>query len=529
MRAALWFTTLLLSTLCADVSAAADVLRIGNGPEPETLDPHRVEGVSAGNIVRDLFEGLTAVGDDGSAIPAAARSWEVSDDGRVYRFHLRDDLRWSNGDTVVAADFVFGLQRSVTPDTGSSFARMFEPVRNAAAIIDGRLPAHQLGVQAVDARTLQVTLDAPTPALPGMLAHPSAFPVHRASLSAHGSGFARPERLVSNGAYRLAGWVVQSHVELERNPHYRAAAAIPWVRYLVTEDIHAELQRFRAGELDITYEIPPLQAARIRREHPGALRIAPYLGVYYYGLNLTRAPFAGKPALRQALSMVIDRQVLADKVLHGLALPAWSFVPPGMHALEAPRPDWQDWTPARRQAEALRLYREAGYGDERPLEVEIRYNTHESHRRVATVVAAMWKQALGVRTRLVNEEFKVFLHKRRLRRETQAFRAAWMADFNDPMSFLGILHSEHGKNDSGWQDASFDASLALAAASADPQQRASALAAAERRMLDQVPVIPLYFYVSKHLVAPRVQGWRDNLLDYHYSKDLRFDGPEAGG
>jgi oligopeptide transport system substrate-binding protein len=515
------------TVLPASAKTPADgVLRIGNGPEPETLDPHRVEGVSAGNIVRDLFEGLTAVGADGGPVPAAASHWQRSDDGLVYTFTLREDARWSNGEPLTAVDFVFGLQRSLTPATGSSFARMFEPIVNADAVIDGRLAPETLGVHALDAHTLQIVLRAPTPALPAMLAHPSAFPVHRDSLRAHGTAFARPGRLVSNGAYQLADWVQQAQIELRRNPHYhgwRGDAdhdAIERIHYMVTEDIHAELQRYRAGELDITYEIPPLQAARIRRERPGELRVAPYLGVYYYGLNLTRAPFADAEALRQALSMVIDRDVLADKVLQGLALPAWGFVPPGTAGHAAQKPAWADWPPAQRIERARALYRAAGYSDAQPLEVEIRYNTHESHRRVATVVAAMWQQALGVRVRQINEEFKVFLHKRRMRRETQVFRAAWMADFNDPMSFLGTLHSAHGKNDSGWVDGRFDALLQQAAVEPRTEARTALLAQAERRVLDAVPLIPLYFYTSKHLVAPRVRGWTDNPLDVHYSKDL---------
>lgn len=516
-----WLPFVLLLA-CGAAAAEPGVLRIGNGPEPETLDPHRVEGVSAGNIVRDLFEGLTAVGADGGPVPAAARHWQRSDDGLVYLFTLREDARWSNGDALTAEDFVFGLRRSLTPATGSTFARMFEVIVNASGIIEGRLAPEALGVRARDSYTLEITLNAPTPALPAMLAHPSAFPVHRASLRAHGATFARPGRLVSNGAYRLIDWVPQAQIELMRNPHYHRAdgVAIERVRYVTTEDIHAELQRYRAGELDVTYEIPPLQAARIRRERPGELRVAPYLGVYYYGLNLTRAPFADAEALRKALSMVIDRDVLADKVLHGLALPAWSFVPPGTAGHIEQRPAWADWPQAQRIERARALYRAAGYSEARPLDVEIRYNTHESHRRVATVVAAMWQQALGVRVRQINEEFKVFLHKRRMRRETQVFRAAWMADFNDAMSFLGILHSAHGKNDSGWVDARFDALLSQAVTEPRIETRSALLVQAERRVLDAVPLIPLYFYTSKHLVAPRVQGWTDNPLDVHYSKDL---------
>lgn len=523
MRSRLLLASLLLvAGMAAPVHADdAAVLRIGNGPEPETLDPHRAEGVSAGNILRDLYEGLTAIAADGRPLPAAASGWQVSGDGLSYRFELRDNLRWSNGDSLTAEDFAVGLRRSLTPDTASNFAQLLLPVRNAAGVIEGNLPPTALGVHALDERTLQIDLETPAPQLPGVLSHPSTFPVHRSSLPVSGR-FARARELVSNGAYRLDDWRVQAHVELIRNPHYRDAGrvAIERVRYVTTEDINSEFKRYRAGELDVTYEIPPVAARQIRRDFSGQLHLAPYLGVYFYGLNLTRAPFRDAPKLRQALTMVIDRELIVDKVLYGLALPAHGWIPPGTANHLQQKPEWEQWPYARRVAEARRLYLEAGYSEEAPLETEIRYNTHESHRRVATVVAAMWRQTLGVRTRLINEEFKVFLHNRKLRRDTQVYRAAWMADYDDPSSFLGILRSGHGKNDTGWHSDTYDTALARAEGMADAGLRAASLSAAERMVLAHNPVIPIYFYVSKHLVSPRVRGWTDNVLDYHYSKDL---------
>lgn len=529
MRTALLtFLVLMIALLPQWAEAGRETLRIGNGPEPETLDPHRVEGVSAGNIVRDLYEGLTAIGKDGRVVPAAATTWTVSEDGLTYTFQLHPEGRWSNGDPVIADDFVAGLQRSLTPATGSNFARMLSALRNAEAIMTGALPVEALGARAIDPLTLELTLQHPAPEFLGLLTHPSTFPIHTPSLRRYGSGFTRPGRHISNGAYRLTEWVVQSYVMLERNAHYRAPASIQQVRYVNTEDIHGELQRYRAGELDITYEIPPLQAQRIRESLPVQLRLAPYLGVYYYGLNLTQPPFRDAPALRRALSMLIDRDVIADKVMHGLALPAYGWVPPGTAGHVGQQPEWATWSYAQRVETARQLYREAGYSDDKPLTVEIRYNTHESHRRVATVVAAMWKQTLGIRTRLINEEFKVFLHNRRMRRDTQVFRAAWIADFNDPMSFLGILQSAHGKNDPGWQNAQYDALLTQAQRdAANTSLRAEALSQAERIVFDDVPLIPIYFYMSKRLVAPRVQGWTDNVLDYHYSKSLTLVPADA--
>ncbi|MDP9141950.1 MAG: peptide ABC transporter substrate-binding protein [Pseudomonadota bacterium] len=521
LRRCVPFVLVALSVLPhAQAAAPANTLRIGNGPEPETLDPHRTEGVSAGNIVRDLYEGLTAIGADGQAIPAAARRWSLSEDGLTYTFELHEALRWSNGEPLTAQDFVAGLQRSLTPATGSNVAQMLRQIRGAAAVIDGSAAPATLAVTAPDPQHVVITLDQPLPAFPGMLTHPSAFPVYGGAQASRVN--ARDDTLVSNGAYRLKRWVMQSHVELERNPSYREAArvAIEHVRYVTTEDIHSEYKRYRAGDLDVTYDIPLPQLKQIRSEYGEQLKIAPYLGLYFYGLNVTRAPLAAQADLRKALSMVIDREIIARKVLNGLALPAYSWIPPGTANSAAQQPEWAAWPYARRLDAARKLYEKAGYSANRPLQIQIRYNTHESHRRVATVVAAMWKQTLGLQTEFLNEEFKVFLHNRKQREKTQVYRAAWMADYNDPTSFLDILRSAHGKNDTGWSDPAYDAALDLAQQTVDPVQRAALLAHAEQRLFAETPAIPVYFYVSKHLVSPRVHGWTDNVLDYHYSRDL---------
>jgi oligopeptide transport system substrate-binding protein len=219
--------------------AQEQVLRLGNGPEVETLDPHRAEGVSAANVMRDLFEGLVTEAADGSLIPGAAERWTVSEDQRVYTFELRPEGRWSNGDPVTAEDFVAGLQRSADPATGSSYSQMLLPIENADAVIEGRLPPSRLGVEALDARHLRIRLKSPTPYLLGMLVHASCSPIHRASLARHGAQFAQPGKLVGNGAYRLAERVVQSHVLLERNRYYwdDAHTHIERVYHLNTEDI----------------------------------------------------------------------------------------------------------------------------------------------------------------------------------------------------------------------------------------------------------------------------------------------------
>lgn len=512
----------ILGCVAAARQPQLQVVRLGNGPEPETLDPQRAEGVSTGNILRDLYEGLTAVG-PGGVEPAAAASWETSPDGLGYTFHLRETARWSNGDPVLAEDFVAGLRRSADPATGSPYAQVLSPIVNAAEISAGRLPPERLGVEALDAHTLRIHLQGPTPYFPGLLAHPATFPIHRASLLRYGRDFARPGRLVSNGAYQLRDWVVQSQVTLARNPYYwdDAHTAVDTVVYLPTEDLASELKRYRAGELDCTYAIPMSQARWVRQQFGAELHLAPYLGSYWYGYNLARPPFQDNPQLRQALSMAIDRQVIADKLLQGAALPAYGMVPPGTWNYTPQLPPWAAWPRERRLAEARRLYAAAGYSAEHPLQLELRYNTQEDHRRVATVIAAMWKQGLGVQTRLTNEEWKVFLQNRRQRRLTQVFRGAWIGDYDDASAFLNILRSFDGKNDEAYASPQYDALLAQAQQQADAAQRRGLLQQAEGLMLGDMPILPIYTYESKHLVKPYVAGWRDNPLDIHYSKDLR--------
>lgn len=513
-----------LSPAAAELAPAREqVLRHGNGAEPNSLDPHRAEGVSAGNILRDLYEGLTGISPNGTVVPAAAERWAVSDDGLRYVFTLRSNLRWSDGSRLTADDFVAGFRRSLAPDTGNAFAQMLVVIAGADKVLAGQESPARLGVAALDERTLEIQLKAPTPYLLGLLSHPSAYPVHQPSLKQWGRGFARPGRLVSNGAYRLAGWLVQSEVKLLRNRHYwnDAKSTIEQVFYHPSEDISAALKRYAANEFDTTYEIPLVQARALRQQYGEQLRLAPYAGSYFYGFNLSKPPFANNPRLRGALSMAVDREVIVAKVMQAAAQPAYSLVPPGTDNYTPQVPDWAAWPRERKLAEARRLYAQAGYSKEKPLSVELRYNTHDDHKRIAVVIAAMWKQWLGVDTRLINEEFKVFIQNRKLHEVTQVFRSTWISDYDDATSFLDLFQSAHGRNDSVYKSPAYDALLAKAAASTDPVERRDALQAAERLLLADMPLLPIYTYVSKHLVKPWVAGWQDNPYDYHYSKDLQ--------
>jgi oligopeptide transport system substrate-binding protein len=512
------------------VAGAADpsTLRRGNGPEPDTLDPQRARTDAAFNILRDLFEGLTAIGPDGAAMPGAAESWTVSADGLEYRFRLRDGLRWSNGDPVRAADYVAGMRRLVDPATASPYAQVFEPVLNAAAIVRGEQPPDALGVSAPDDRTVVIRLSTPAPYLLGLLAQPGTFPVHGPSLERHGVEYARPGRLVSNGAFVLSDWRVGSRVVAERNTHYwnDAETGVARVHFVHHDDAGTEFRQYRAGELDVTYVVPPQQFAWIQKNLPGELHVSPQLTVYYYGFNLRRPPFKDNPGLRRALSLVIDRERLTEAVTGLGEAPAYGWVPRGTADYTPQQFDYASRTYAERVSEARELYRQAGYSAERPLKVEIRYNSGEVHSRLAVAIAAMWKEALGVETTLYAEEFRALLQSVQAGTDTQVFRSSWVGDYNDAFTFAQLLQSDFGINLTGYSNARYDALLGEATRQPDPARRRALLEEAERLMLADHPVLPLYFYVNKHLVKPYVSGWSDNVMNVQYSKDLRL---AAGG
>lgn len=513
----------LLCMVVACGTSADAVLDRGNGPEPTTLDVHRGAEVNAQNILADLYEGLVTFAADGRIIPGMAERWSASADGLTWTFHLREDLRWSNGDVLDATQFAASMQRALDPETAAPLATLFGSVRNAPEVMRGERPASMLGIRAADARTVIFELTKPT-ALLERLALPIAAPIHLASLKQHGLRHTRPGNLVSNGAYRLVEWTPQASVLLERNPHFHAASevSIDTVRFHVTEDANAEQQRFLAGDLDLTEVVPPGQLDRLRARFGSQLRISPYLGSFYFGFNLRRAPFANQPALRRALSLAIDRDLLT-RYLTGLGeTPAYSLIPPTLLGDAARLPDDARRSQAERVALAQHLYAEAGYSREAPLEVELRYNTSTPHRRLALAVAAMWREQLGVRTRLVNEEWKVFVQNRRRGRLTEVFRGGWIADVDDPLTFLEAFDSNSPTNWTGYSDRGYARALATARDTADPALRLCRYAEAEALLMEAQPILPIYFYVSKHLVRDSVQGFHANLLDRHPSRWMRL-------
>lgn len=498
------------------------LLNRGTGAEPESLDAQKARTTQAGDVQRDIGEGLTGYTPDGGLIPAAAESWQLSQDGLQYTFRLRADARWSNGETLTANDFVYSFRRLVDPDTAAFFAQFVGAIVNATEIIAGEKPADSLGVKAIDAQTLLITLRNPVPYFPELLTHPATFPMHRASIEKHSDAHARPGNLVTNGAYVLHAWEVGSYIELVRNDHYwnNKATSIDRVRHHVTPQPLAELNRYRAGELHTTSNVATELFAKMREERPNELRVSPALAIYYYGFNLTRPPFADNPKLREALSMAIDRQVITDTVVGRGETPAYGFVPPGVSNYDARKVSWSDLPTNERHVKARELYREAGYSRGNPLKVEIRYNTSEAHKRIALAVQSMWHDVLGVEVTPVNEEFQVLLSNIRSAEATQVFKDGWTGDYNDAHTFLTILESDNPANMPRYKNSEYDQLMRRAAASTDMKERQIWLEEAEASMLRDHPIMPIYFFVNKSMVSPHVRGWGDNVLNYHYSQHL---------
>ncbi len=498
------------------------ILHRGLSSDPESIDPHKARSVQAAEVLRDIGEGLVAYSATGELVGAAAESWSISDDGLTYTFNIRPEARWSNGDAVTAEHFVFSLRRLVDPATAAFYAQAIAAIVNAEAIIASEMAPSALGAEVIEDNALLIKLERPMPYLLSLLTHPSTFPVHPGGVAAHGTAFTRPENLLSNGAYKLDAWEPGSVLKLIRNEQYwnNAETSIEAVNYHVLTQEMTELNRYRAGEIDVTGSIPPDSFEQVREQYRDEMHIAPYLGVYYYGYNLTKPPFAGNSALRQALSMAIDRETLVEKVTGRGEAPAYSWVPPGVDNYDPRRLSYADMTQDERNAAARRLYRDAGYNEDRPAQFELRYNTSDTQQRIALAVQSMWRDVLGVETTLINEEFQVLLANMREAEITQVFRSSWIGDYNDAHTFLSILQTGSPANMPRFANAEYDDLMRRAAEQTDPLARRLYLEEAERVLLGEHAVIPLYFFVSKHLVSPRVQGWGDNVLDYHYSQHL---------
>ncbi|WP_281646691.1 peptide ABC transporter substrate-binding protein [Parendozoicomonas sp. Alg238-R29] len=503
--------------------AAEQVFRRGIGSEPASLDPQKVEGTPGGFVVRDLFEGLVTQDGDGNTIPGTAESWSVSDDGLVYTFDLRKNANWSNGDPVTADDFVFAFQRAVDPATASKYGWYMQipGIVNADAIIDGKLEPSELGVKAVDDKTFEVTLKAPVPFFPKLLAHYTTFPTPKKVIEEFGDQWTRAENIVSNGAYTMDKWVVNERIVSKRNPFYwnNEKTVVDEVHYLPIVSQTAELNRYKAGEVDMTNEIPLDHFKSLQKNIPSEVRITPQIGTYYYTFNTQKAPF-NDARVRKALAYAINREAIAKFVVGQGEKPTFSFTPDSVNGFVKPDLDWEKISQKKRETEAKRLLVEAGFDKSNPLNIELLYNTSESHKKVAIAVSQMWKQTLGVTVTLRNEEWKTYLDTR-LQGDFDVTRAGWLGDYNEASTMLSLWNSFSDLNDAKWANEEYDALLEQAKTTLDEGKRGLVYEKAEQIFAQEMPAAPIYQYVSSRLVKPYVGGYpANNPEDNVFSRDI---------
>jgi oligopeptide transport system substrate-binding protein len=531
VKAGIYFLSLcMLLTACGkrpellqpvDAAIAEGRLLRGNGAEPESLDPHLATSVSAGNIVINLFEGLTRL--NASTLvpePGMAENWEMSADGLQIDFHLRD-ARWSDGAPVSAADFAFAFRRLLHPDLGASYAFMLYPILNAREVNKGELPAEDLGVEVIGDHHLRLKLAKPTPYIFSLLAHWTAFPLPRHVLEKHGNesnrggAWTRDENFVGNGAFVLAAWRSEDRIVLKKNPTYWQADQVTLnaAEFIPFSDPGAEERAFRAGEIHVGYSLPRHRLPYYREKQPEVLRVDAYLESVGYAVNL-KHPALQDVRVRHALSMALDRKLLTEKILYGVREPAFSYVPPGTGGFQ-PKVQLEE-----NIEEARRLLAEAGYPDGEGFpEMVFIYPSAQDSQRIAEVIQQQWLQTLGIRMEIVNLERQSYFSRRR-ERDFDLCYFAWVGDYVDPLTFLGLWVSDAGNNLAGWQEPIYDGLIQEAALAGD--QRMARLADAEAKLLDGLPILPLYFGATQYLKDPRVMGWDANLLDWHPLRALRF-------
>ena len=510
LAALLLAAALLALAGCGGGSSAdgeAGVLRRGTASEPPSLDPHVAIGNSASTIVNDLFMGLATRNREGRTVPGIAESYEVSADGLTWRFRLRPGLRWSDGTPMTAEDVVWSFRRLMQPETGARYAANLYVIRNGRAVNRGA-PPETLGVRAPDPQTVEFTLERPVPYFLRVLNSNATVPVPRHVIEREGRNWTRPGVMVSNGAFRLAEWVPNTRIVLDKNENFHEAdrVALNRVVYFPTDDTASLVRRFRSGEVDIVLNFPPDQAEFLEKTYPGQVKAVSNYGLYYYMFNTGRPPF-NDVRVRRALALAVDRDAIVQRILKGDSEPAWTLVPSDISGYRRLPPPDAARPFAERQAEARRLLAEAGFGPARPLTFELTYDTKEESRQIALAVTDMWK-AVGVEPKLVATDFRGVTNSARSGRYDM-IRYQWFAPYDDPSTFFALVRSGSPTNLSGYGNPEAERLVAAADGLADPEERMRRLAEAERAIMADWPLLPLYFTSARRLVAGRVEGWVD--------------------
>ena len=520
-----------LATALMSGTALAVTLNLHNGGDPRTLDPVKQSGNWEDRPISDCIEGLMTIDAGGTPINGQAASYEISEDGLTYTFKLRDDVKWSDGTPVTATDFITGLERLLNPATAAEYAYLAGFIAGATDYNSGTTTDFStVGIKAPDDKTVVYTLNAPTPYFLGALTHPSLYPTPTAVVKDKGENWSAVGNILCNGPFQIAEWVPGSYVRSVKSSSYYDAAnvKIDEVYYHILEDNAAALNRYRAGEFDMLSDFPTDQYQLLQDQYPGEAHVAPILAVYYYVMNQEKPPL-NDPEIRKALSMAIHRDVIGSEILGTGDLPAYSWVPPGTANYDGAvyKNDWQDLPYEEKVAKATEIMASKGYTSSNPLELQLRYNTNDNHRRIAVAIAAMW-EPLGVKVNLFDAETGV--HYDALQAgDFQVGRAGWIMDYNDPSNMLDLLKGgikqpdgsiNWGNNYGRWSNADYDKLMGEAANELDLGKRAALMQQAEKIAMDDYAAIPIYDYVSKWVVSPKVSGFVDNAVDRHFVRYL---------
>ena len=516
------------SVSLVDQGLENQIMHVGNGSEPQGLDPHIVTGVPEHHLLITMCEGLTISNPEGGEnLPGMAESWEVSDDGKTYIFNIRKNAKWSNGDDFTAHDMVWSWKRILTPSLGSQYPDMLYYVEGAEEYHTGDpdfSSFNSVGVKALDDKTLKVNLKNPTPFFIGLLSHYSTWPVHKETVLEYGDIddrrglWTRPGRFVCNGAMNLKSWELNKKIVVEKNPLYWDAESVKLneIHFYPVSDVNTEDRMFSAGQLHLTSTVPSEMCPLWIEQGNPNLRIDPYMGTYFYRTNTTIEPL-NDVRVRKALALAIDRNHITKNVNKCGAIPAYSFTPPGSNGYF---PDTKIGTDLEL---AKSLLAEAGYpnGEGFP-ELEILFNTSEGHRQIALAIQQMWKKNLGINVILDNMDWKVYL-SREMIGDFQISRAGWIGDYEDPNTFLDTLRPNRGNNKTGWDNKEFDSLVKLANETTNQEKRYELLREAERILIDEMPIIPIYTYVRAYQLSPDVKGFYPNYLDHHHPKTIYLE------
>jgi oligopeptide transport system substrate-binding protein len=485
-------------------------LRIAIGAEPETLDPRKSTGIPESYVENQVFEGLAVRDEYGNAVPGVAEKWVISADGLKYTFHLRANAKWSNGDPVTAHDFEYAWKSTLSPELASKYADQLYYLKNGESYNKKKgATADQVGVKAVNDRTLEVTLERPTAYFLSLMAFHTYFPVHKKTVEANINWAKDPKTVIANGPFTIANWVHNSKMELVKNGAYWDKSNVKSEKLeLVFSDSNTTvMSMFESNQLDMADFSPPVaETPRLMKE--GKLKIYPYLGTYFFAINVTKAPF-DNPKVRKAFALAINRKAIVENITRAGEKPAVAWVPfglPGAKAGEDYRKASGDLFKDNDVETAKKLLAEAGYPEGRGLPpVNILYNTNEQNKSISEAIQEMWKKNLGAVVNLTNQEWKVYLASRK-QGDFQIARSGWIGDYDDPMTFADVMMTANGNNVSKWTNQRYDDLVREAQSTIDQSERMRAMQEAEKLLMEEMPIIPIYFYVSRVLEKPNVKG-----------------------